>query len=457
MMVNAVRRTLWRTRLWLRGSSLRHLSRLHADEFLSGEQVATIQRTRLEQLLRWASREVPYWSRELEKSHIVSRSGTVRLDGFSDLPLLGKSLIREHPADVRAMTRLAGEYENTSGGSTGEPVRCIQHREYEDWGTAVTQVFDEWSGYRSGDEKVILWGSERDLLSGRVPLKVRVSRQLRNEKWLNAFRMDERALSSYVQEINRRRPVQILAYVDAAVELARYVERNGLALRAPRSVMTSAGTLYPPMRALIEQSFRAPVFDRYGCREVGNIASECPAHAGLHISPHTQYVEVLRSDGSPAKPGEVGRLIITQLINRAMPFIRFEIGDLGIMADGECPCGRHWPRLERVTGRNTSVLRTPDGAVDGIAVTALFHYKDQARTQACRSLAKYQIYQPCLDEVILRVVIADELLWREERPVIFGKLTQLLGPKVRLEVQEAADIPPTPSGKYVYIWSDVRN
>jgi phenylacetate-CoA ligase len=211
------------------------------------------------------------------------------------------------------------------------------------------------------------------------------------------------------------------------------------------------------MRALIEQSFGAPVFDRYGCREVGNIASECPAHAGLHICPHTQYVEVLRSDGSPAKPGEVGRLIITQLINRAMPFIRFEIGDLGVMADGDCPCGRHWPRLERVTGRNTSVLRTPDGAIDGIAVTALFHYKDQARTKACRSLAKYQVYQPRLDEVILRVVVTDQLLWKEERPIIVGKLTRLLGAKVRLELQEAADIPPTPSGKFVYIWSDVTN
>ena len=93
--------------------------------------------------------------------------------------------------------------------------------------------------------------------------------------------------------------------------------------------MVTAGTLFEPIRQTIESVFQAPVFNRYGSREVGDIACECEAHSGLHVALPTQFVEILRPDGTAAGPGEIGEIVVTSLTNFAMPLIRYRIGIVG--------------------------------------------------------------------------------------------------------------------------------
>src|SRR5262249_8373738 len=153
-------------------------------------------------------------------------------------------------------------------------------------------------------------------------------------------------------QLCRRRPRFVLAYARAAVLFARWAEARDLRLHRPDAVLTSAEVLEEDERAVIERAFGCRVFNRYGCREVSVIASECDAHDGLHVMAEGLYVE-LETPTGPARPGEMGSVLVTDLLNPAMPLVRYRIGDMASWAPGRCACGRGLPRLAKVSGRVT--------------------------------------------------------------------------------------------------------
>src|SRR5690606_4688500 len=117
------------------------------------------------------------------------------------------------------------------------------------------------------------------------------------------------------------------AYARALAHVARFYEASSLQLYRPQSIITPAQVLSDEDRAVIERVVQAPVFNRYGCREVGVLASECDQHDGLHTMAEGLYIEIVVGDRL-AEPGEVGRILVTDLLNFAMPLIRYEIGDM---------------------------------------------------------------------------------------------------------------------------------
>lgn len=424
-------------------------------EKLSASQVEELQDQLIRALLLHAYENVPYYRRIIDQQGGLAMIEKERAKGaLAALPLLTKTLIRENWEDLKSRDLSSRKwYYNTSGGSTGEPVRLIQDWAFHQRAQAVKELFDLWTGYRTGMPKVILWGSERDLLLGKETWRVRFGRWLRNEYWLNAFRMGPSEMRKYVEIINTVRPVQILAYVEAIYELAKFIEREGLKVWSPRAIMTSAGTLYGYMRETIERVFQAPVYNRYGSREVGDIACECEAHQGLHVCPLTHYVEILREDGTSAPPGEIGEVVVTSLINYAMPLIRYRIGDMAAWADHNCSCGRRWPLLKEVTGRTADTFISSSGRrVHGEYFTHLVYFRDWVK--------KFQFVQESPERIRLLVIPAvpkDEIkeIIAREKADIEAKIQVAMGPECKLEIEVVDDIPPSPSGKYRYTISKV--
>ena len=183
---------------------------------------------------------------------------------------------------------------------------------------------------------------------------------LREPLWLDAASLTEQRMEEFHAALLRWRPKVIQAYARSAVLFARFLRERGLTAYKPHSIVTSAEMLEPDDRQILEDVFGCPVFDRYGCREVSVIASECPAHTGLHVNAECLHVEIETPDG-PADPGEVGAILVTDLLNTAMPLIRYRIGDLGSLTEGDCPCGRGLPRLAALHGRSTDFLVGSDG------------------------------------------------------------------------------------------------
>lgn len=457
--MNALRGKIYDLGLTLTGRRQQHifLKKLHQMESASASEVSEIQEKLLGDLINHAYSNVPYYRQVIDNLgglKYLKRDKPTAL--LNRMPLLSKDILRNHFNELKSQDLEHRKwYYNTSGGSTGEPAKFIQDWTYHQWGSAVSEVYDRWTGYWTGMPKVLLWGSERDLLVGKETLKTRIARKIKNEFWLNTFRMTENDMINYVKVINEVRPVQILAYVESIYELSRFIERKGLDVYTPKAIMTSAGTLFPYMRDVIERVFQAPVFNRYGSREVGAIACECEAHAGLHISPLTNYVEILRKNGTIAGPGEVGEVVVTSLSNYSMPLIRYRIGDLAVWAEEDCPCGRKWPLLKEVSGRINSIITTKKGAFASEAIGTLLYFKDSQKSQPFESFSRYQLVQRRQDMFVLNVVVQDSELWDEECSKILTKLKKTLGEDVTIQVNCVDEIRPASSGKFNYILSEL--
>lgn len=445
---------LYKALLLRKGRVLQNVNEMRSAEFLDPQYVNDLQNKRLEQLLTHAYSHVPYWKSVLREYGVI-QGERVHIEELNRVPLLTKEIIREQGINlISDDLETRTWFHNTSGGSTGEPVRLVQDKIFSDWGQAAKILFDLWTGYHLGQNKFILWGSERDIFLGGERFKIRVGRFFKGEKWGNAFKMDATRMQEFVRIINRIKPVQILAYAESIYELAEFIKNQGMAVYQPRAIMTSAGTLYDYMRQSIETVFAAPVFNRYGSREVGDIACECEAHQGLHINPVTHYVEILRDDGTPCASGEIGEVVVTSLTNYVMPLIRYRIGDMAAFSEKKCSCGRGWPLLSQVTGRVVDTFLTRDGVrVNGEYFTHLIYFKDWVK--------KFQFIQDEYEKVRLCVVPAVSLeegyrILYKEKEELESKVRLVMGPNCNLEVEVVEDIPPSPSGKYRYTISRLQ-
>lgn len=443
-----------------RRQQIAFLGKLLRHQFDSAEETLRQHHEKLRDILLFSLNHVPYYRNEFQRLGLGTADIAARpLEALTALPLLDKATLRRRFDDLKSDDLDTRDwYYNSSGGSTGEPARFVQDAAYHQAAMGSKALFDTWTGYSPGAPKVLLWGAGRDLV-GKGTWRSRMGHLLRNEYALNTFRMTEADMRRFVGTINRARPVQIMSYVTSAYQLAQYIEREGLPVYRPKAVMTSAGTLYPHMRETIERAFGAPVFNRYGSREVGDIACECECHRGLHVNPHTHHVEILREDGSPCAPGETGEVVVTSLINMAMPLLRYRIGDMAAWAHQPCSCGRHWPLLKEVSGRVSDVFRRRDGSL----VTPAY-FNQFFRFAACSDLSfivKYQLVQEDYTRLrLLLVVNIDKVtaqrLIAEKRQALGDLVRAAMGEDCLLDVQLVDEIPVTASGKFRYIISKLN-
>ncbi len=446
------RKRIWRLRLAAHGPVIRNLALLNESQRLPEPELRKLQQDELQGLLLHAYHSTDYYHRIVGHCGVVSADGEVHLDRFASLPLMDKALLQTHFENLKsADLKHRKWYVNSGSGSSGEPARFVQDAHYHAWTIAVKLHFDDWTGYQLGDRKVVLWGSVRDVDGSANPLRTRVGRWLSNETWLGAFCLSDEDMLAHARAINNFRPVQLLAYAESAYELSRFIEQADMRVYSPRSIMTSAGMLFPSMRDTIERVFRTPVFDRYGSREVGDIACQCEQHQGQHIAVPYQHVEILRQDGSATDPGEEGEIVVTNLRNYAMPLIRYRIGDTGLWANEPCSCGRTWPLIARVTGRTTDTLVTKSGA----RVSGLYFFH-QLRTQDW--LKRFRIIQEEAGIVDVYLEPARELEGEDLRQLdgVSALVRDVMGDDCLVNLRIVSKIEPLPSGKHLSVISKVR-
>jgi phenylacetate-CoA ligase len=432
---------------WERSPYLRHYHWLRRHQFDSPEIIRTRQWTALRNLLRHAYATVPYYRQLFERAGL--RPGDIQnLEDFTRVPVLTKEAIRAHgPALLSRRFTPADLARKQTTGSTGVPLTVWVDEESQQWKRGCTLRADEWSGWRFGERVAVLWGVP-DPHSRTWRSRLR-SALLERTATLNTLHVTEAALEHFARHLQRKKPGLILGHAHSLYLLAEYVRARGPAGVRPRGVISTAMVLHDWQRRAIKEVFGCQVTNRYGCEEVSLIACECERHHGLHVNADGVYVEILR-DGRPAAPGEPGAVAVTDLTNRAMPLLRYQVGDVAVWSERTCPCGRGLPLLERVEGREADYVVTADGGlVSGVSLSDNF-------TMHVPGVAQLQIIQESVGRFRFRIVRDAEF-----GPASLRRMADLVaeyfGPAARFECEYVAAIPREPSGKFRFCISRVAN
>jgi phenylacetate-CoA ligase len=435
--------------LWRRGDlrQRRYERQFARTQFLPLGALHELQWRRLRALLAHAHARCPFYRERFDA--LGARPQDIRgPDDLRKLPPLEKRDLQEHAARMVAEGWPQHDLiRNQTGGSTGQPVTFFLSRDRKCSRAAATLRHNAWAGWQVGDRAAVLWGAPLDRPPDSLRWRLRAA-LLREPRWLDTGALTEESMLGFLAELRRFRPTVLQAYARAAVLFARYLEARGITPPRPRSIVTSAEVLEAEDRALLERVFGCEVYNRYGCREVSVIASECSAHSGLHVMAEGLYLEI-ETPAGPARPGEMGAVLVTDLLNHAMPLIRYRIGDMAAWAAGTCPCGRALPRLERVAGRVTDFLVGADGRL----VSGVF-------------LATYVVAQrPSLGQVQIVQDRAGAVTYRLRPgpgydPIIDGEYLkaatrQHLGAGAEVAVEEVEELPAAPSGKFLFSRSTV--
>jgi phenylacetate-CoA ligase len=420
-----------------RRRTLAYLDDYRRDQWLAPERIAALQWQRLQRLLEHCYREVPYYRRQWRELGITP--GDIRnLDDYAKLPVLTKADIRTHFDELKADSLRDRLLYKATGGSTGEPMRFGYTRESNDRRTAVMWRGYEWAGSRMGRRTLFLWGGPVGDPTRAHRVKDRLYNSVFARRILNSFKMTEANMADYADAIDRYRPDIIVAYVGPLVQLSQWLTATGRSIWQPQGIIGGAEALHEFQREAIQQAFGAPVFNTYGCREFMLIAAECEQRHGLHVNSDHLLVEVRTPHGA-ACGHQAGDVVITDLFNYGMPFVRYANGDRATIAAQPCACGRGLPLLERVDGRVLDAIRTPEGHV---LPGEFFPHM----LKDVPGLQRFQLVQRRLDRLDLSIVRGagfDEA----SLEYIRNEVDKVLGDSVQLHCHFVDDIPLTRSGK----------
>jgi phenylacetate-CoA ligase len=420
-----------------RRKTLSYLHDYRRDQWLPPEQIATLQWERLKKLLEHCFRDVPYYRRQWTELGITP-ADIHNLDDYAKLPVLTKADIRSNFDQLKSASLRDHLYYKATGGSTGEPMRFGYTRESNDRRIAVMWRGYEWAGSRMGRRTLYLWGGAVGEPSAKQLRKDHLYNKLFGREMLDSFRMSEANIAEYADAIDRYRPEVIVGYVGPLVRLAQYLISSGRKIWQPQSIIGAAEALHEFQREIIQQAFGCPAYNTYGCREFMLIAAECEQRNGLHVNADHLLVE-LRKPAGVRTDADSGEVVITDLFNYGMPFIRYVNGDMATSSTQRCSCGRGLPLLKRVDGRKLDAIRTADGH---LLPGEFFPHM----LKDVPGLKQFQLVQRQLERLDLSIVrgpaFTDESLAYIRREV--GKV---LGDSIQLDVHFVDEIALTPSGK----------
>ncbi len=388
----------------------------------------------LNDLLIHARENVPFYSRRIPYKSDLQNF-------LHEIPILRRETIEKNLEQLKSIDfSQRPHFLNSSSGSTAQPIQFYQDQEYNQWLLATENYYyQKFLGIDYADtKKVIIWGSARDLKTSST-LKSKVGQFLSSTYYLNSFDDSPHIWKNFVDRINHIKPDLIKSYASSLFLLAKQIKEKNLKCHRPKYLITSAETLKPYMRETIEEVFQQNVQDYYGSRELGIIAAQC-TKGKMHTFPFFNYVEIADSKGEPVKPGEDGIILITNLRNFSMPFIRYQLGDTAIMGD-HCLCGEATPVLEKVTGRIADHFLAHDGSqVHGLFFSRMFFFK--------KWVAEFQLLQKEIDLIEIHFV-PKELPSSSDKEEINRKIRERMGEQCRIHWVEKEKIHRTREGKWL--------
>jgi phenylacetate-CoA ligase len=253
--------------------------------------------------------------------------------------------------------------------------------------------------------------------------------------------VNEISVEEFSKKWNRLKPTLLFGHAHSIFILAEYVRDLAIDVIQPKGIIATSMSLLPHERKIIENVFRVKVFDRYGCEEVSLIASECEIHNGMHLNIEHLFIEFLDDSENPVHPGEPGKIVVTDLFNKAMPFIRYQVDDIGVPSIRKCLCGRGLPIMEKVSGRLADFLVKKDGSkVAGISLI-------ENTITKISGIKQMQIIQESIDYIQLKIV-PDTNFKQGQRDQLISYFKKIFFNNTTINIELVQRIESENSGKY---------
>jgi phenylacetate-CoA ligase len=442
-------RYLWHP-LWdfkdgsVRLSTLRELEQ---SQWLPQEELKARQWARLQETLAYAYDACAYYRQSFER-HGIRPTDIKGSEDLSRVPILTKKEIQQHQDALisrhyNKMDLVAAK----TGGSTGKALEIFCDGRCEELRHAAEIRSNGWANWDIGDKVAALWGNPPHPRT----LKEKIRNALHDRLiYLDTVNLTDGSMTEFVRLWRVQRPAVLFGHSRSLYMFARFLQGKGVDDIRPKSIVSTSMMLLQPERELIEKAFLCKVTDRYGCEEVSLIACECEMHHGMHLNSEHLYVEFLTDDGRPVTDGQKGHIVVTDLINRGMPLIRYKVEDMGVPTARQCPCGRGLPLMEKVAGRVADYLVRRDGTL--VAGVSLI----ERTLTAVSGIEQMQIVQDRLGEVVVNIVPmphfdpsgADRLMTEFER--VFGSDSEI-------RLRYVRRIPQQRSGKYRFAVCNLKN
>ncbi len=366
------------------------------------------------------------------------------ISDLQQLPVLSKADLRDNIDEILC-TNIVPEdrIQSATGGTTGIPVTFYRDRYSQQYRRGIDIAIARYYGWHTGQWQGLLWGAPRDLISARNIKEKILQHFVYRQYALDTSQLTNESYEQFVRQTLKYNTRFILAYPSLAYDLAKRIQAGVVSpVRVP-VISVTAEPLHDFQRAAIENVLAENVYARYGAREFGTAAFECREKQGMHILTESVYFEVI-----PTSPGsDIGTLLVTDLLNRTMPLIRYRVGDIARLDFSPCPCGLPTPRLCDVSGRETDIIWRPDGS--GLPGTEIVSMVGRSGIKV-----KVQVIQEQERLIVIKVegMIDSNKNEIESLIHIFRKD---ISADIEYRVESVERIKRTPSGKYRYVISNI--
>ncbi len=427
------------------GKHSEYLQSLRESQWYPKNRIDELQFMNLSGVIRNAFETVPFY-REIYGKHGVGPSSLRNFDDLRKLPIITKDDLRANPklfvSDVPGSGHLI---EIHTSGTTGSPLTMYLRSEALEKNYAFFARSLEWAGVAPGQNSATFAG--RVIMSAKQeePPFWRKNWIVRNTLF-SSYHISEENLPLYVDELEKIQPIFIDSYPSAIFSIGKFLlDRSIESGIAPKSIITSSETLLDNQREVIEKAFHSRVFDQYGSAEMVGFINQCE-NGSYHINPEYGIVEIIKTDGEPAKDGELGELVCTGFVNSAMPLIRYKTGDSAIACESMCSCGRAYPVVKSILGRTDDVIVTRDGRFIGRL--------DPVFKGLSSGIKEAQIIQEDYDCIVVKVV-ANENFCANDENLLAEELKRRIGPTISVSIIRVNEIPRSRAGKFRSVLSRV--
>ncbi|MDP2630978.1 MAG: hypothetical protein Q8P56_06270 [Candidatus Uhrbacteria bacterium] len=406
------------------------------SQYWPSKDLKLFQFERIKDILIHADDKVAFW-RDKFAAAKVDPQRISDWNEFSRIPITYKTDFKNKPETYITDQELISQEHitDTTSGSTAEPLVFFQDSSYEIRSFSICRRI----------LKTVAGG----VLLPVIQVRARGRRGFadKNNWWFFAYNHNHlkyRIESLYQLAKSLGSPFILYGFSSYLIEIARLCKERRVPL-CPTAIIATGEGLQPGQKEFIESHLGAEVYNCYTTTELGWLAQDCEKHT-LHINAEFAYIEIVDQEGTPLANGKQGRIIVTTFDNKIMPFIRYDTGDLGILSDEPCACGRTLPQL-KIIGRQTDMIKLTDNrSVPFLDVLAVFEKRHAL-------IRQYQLIQKSLNEFSVKIIPEGGSVENDQLIEIANHLRRNLHPGIQVEFEIVREIPSTASGKKIYFKS----